>query len=180
MSFLEFQYNISKRKFLRKPTLMFSRDGQDSGLPVYQPNQNEIKQVFDKIDSNKDGKISPEDYEAILRALGEQRATREVVKIFELADLDRDGFINFEEFLEVHKRGGGVKRMDIQSAFRAIDLDGNGKISAEEVFELLRRLGEKCSLQDCQRMVRAVDTKGDGVIDMVEFMTMMNHTMKLG
>ncbi|KAA8545880.1 hypothetical protein F0562_020669 [Nyssa sinensis] len=123
LSFLEFQYNFSKIKFLRKPTLMLSSgDRQDSGVPVYQVDQNEIKQY-----------------------------TRTV----------------------------GLKTMDIQSAFQTFDLDGDGKISAEEVFDLLRRLGEKCSLPDCRRMVKGVDTNEDGVIDMDEFMTMMTRTMRL-
>ncbi|XP_059647786.1 calmodulin-like protein 30 [Cornus florida] len=177
-SFLDFQYNLSKRKFLRKPTRMFSR--QESGLlPVYQLDNEEIKRVFDKFDSNKDGKISKEEYTVILKALEKESTSREVDKIFEVADLDRDGFIDFKEFLVVQNKGGGVKKMDVQSAFRTFDSDGDGKISAEEVHELLRRLGEKCTLSDCRKMVSAVDANGDGVIDMDEFMTMMTRNMKL-
>ncbi|GMP38270.1 hypothetical protein CsSME_00009582 [Camellia sinensis var. sinensis] len=180
-SFLDFQYNLSKRKFLRKPTRMFSfGDRQNSSLlPGYMPNPDELKWVFDKFDSNKDGKISPDEYKAILRVLGKENMIKEVPKIFEVVDLDGDGFIDFSEFVELHKREGGVKTTEIQCAFRTFDLDGDGKISAEEVFELLKRLGEKCSLQDCGRMVRAVDANGDGVIDMDEFITMMTRTMKL-
>ncbi|KAL6124911.1 hypothetical protein ACLB2K_077419 [Fragaria x ananassa] len=72
MSFLDFQYNLSKRKFLRTPTRLFSsRDRQNSGLtPGFEPNLNEMKRVFEKFDTNKDGKISQQDYRAILRALG--------------------------------------------------------------------------------------------------------------
>ncbi|KAA8536194.1 hypothetical protein F0562_028672 [Nyssa sinensis] len=173
-------YNISTSKFLRKPTLTFSlRDRQDSGLPVCQPSKDEIKRVFDKFDSNRDGKISPGEYKAILKALGKETTTREIAKIFEVADLDGDGFIDFKDFLEVHKRGGGVKTVDILGAFQICDSDGDGKISAEDVFALQRRLGEKCSLQDCQKMVKAVDTNKDGVIDMDEFMAMMTGTVKL-
>ncbi|XP_028088104.1 uncharacterized protein LOC114288721 isoform X1 [Camellia sinensis] len=180
-SFLDFQYNLSKRKFLRTPTRMFSfGDRQNSSLlPGYMPNPDELKWVFDKFDSNKDGKISPDEYKAILRVLGKENMIKEVPKIFEVVDLDGDGFIDFSEFVELHKREGGVKTTEIQCAFRTFDLDGDGKISAEEVFELLKRLGEKCSLQDCRRMVRAVDANGDGVIDMDEFITMMTRTMKL-
>lgn len=69
--------------------------------------------------------------------------------------------------------------MDIQNAFRTFDLNCDGKISAEEVMEILRRLGERCTIQDCQKMVAAVDTDGDGMVGMDEFMTMMTRTMKL-
>ncbi|XWS54812.1 hypothetical protein CRYUN_Cryun10bG0121300 [Craigia yunnanensis] len=180
VSFLEFQYKLSNNKFLRKPSLLFSRDRQNSGLlPAFQPDLDELKKVFDKFDSNKDGKIFQMEYTAMLRALGQENMTRDVPKIFRVADFDRDGFINFKDFVEMHKSGCGVITVDIQNAFRTFDLNRDGKISAEEVMEMLRRLGEMCSLEECMKMVRAVDNDGDGVVDMDEFMTMMTRTMKL-
>ncbi|XP_021896727.1 calmodulin-like protein 1, partial [Carica papaya] len=119
-------------------------------------------------------------YRAVLRALGQGNMVGEVAKIFQVADLDGDGFIDFKDFLEVHKKSGGIKTLDIQTAFRTFDLNGDGKISAEEVMEVLRRLGERCSLEDCRKMVKAVDTEGDGLVNMDEFMTMMTRSMRLG
>ncbi|XP_022869702.1 calmodulin-like protein 1 [Olea europaea var. sylvestris] len=181
LSFLDMQHYLSKKKFLQKPSRMFSRERQNSGLlPIHSPTSEEMKQVFNKFDTNKDGKISQEEYKAILKAIGNGNLlTKEVQKIFEVADLDGDGFIDFNEFEEAQKKGGGVKTVDLQSAFRTFDKDGDGKITVEEIYELLRKLGEKCSLRDCRRMVKAVDTNGDGVIDSDEFMTMMNHTMDI-
>ena len=181
MSFLDFQYNISKRKLLQRPSRLFSsRDRQSSGLkPTFMPNQDEMKLVFDKFDANRDGKISQQEYKAVLKALGKGTTPGEVAKIFQVVDLDGDGFINFKEFMEAHKKGGGIRTMDIQSAFRTFDLNDDGKISPQEVLEVLRRLGENCSLDDCRRMVRGVDTDGDGLVDMDEFMTMMTSTMKM-
>ncbi|KAL5541096.1 hypothetical protein UlMin_043382 [Ulmus minor] len=180
-SFLDFQYNISKRKFLQKPSRLFSfRDRQISGLnPSFLPNQDEMKLVFNRFDSNKDGKISQQEYKELLKALGKGNTSGEVAKIFQVVDLDGDGFINFKEFMDAHKKGGGVRTIDIQNAFRMFDLNGDGKISSEEVMEVLNRLGERCSLEDCQRMVRAVDTNRDGLVDMDEFMTMMTKSLKL-
>lgn len=178
-SFLDFQYNISKRKYLRKPSRLFSsRDRQNSDLlPKFQLDVDEMKKVFDKFDSNKDGKISQEEYKAVLRALAKEGIRTEVEKIFQVADLDGDGFINFKEFVEVHK-GEGVKTTDIHSAFRAFDLNGDGKINAEELVEVMRKLGERCSLEECRRMVRGVDTDGDGAVDINDFTAMMTRSMK--
>ncbi|KAK5770621.1 calmodulin-like protein 30 [Gossypium arboreum] len=180
VGFLEFQYKLSQNKFLQKPSRLFSRDRQNSGLlTAYQPDLDELRKVFDKLDSNKDGKISQMEYKAMLRALGQGTMTQDVPKIFQLADIDGDGFINFKDFVEVHKRSGGVTIMDIQNAFHTFDLNCDGKISAEEVMEMLRRLGESCSLEESRKMVKAVDTNGDGMVDMDEFITMMTRTMKL-
>ncbi|GER56640.1 calmodulin-related family protein [Striga asiatica] len=182
-SFLDMQYNnLSKKKFLKKPSRMFSRDRQSSSslFPIYLPNTNELRQIFNKFDSNKDGKISPDEYKAILKALGKgSLIAKEVKKIFEIADLDGDGYIDFDEFVEVQKKGGGVKTADFHRAFQAFDRDNDGKITVSEVYELLKNLGERCSWQDCQRMVRAVDSNGDGVIDSDEFVTMMTRTMTI-
>ncbi|KAL3614203.1 hypothetical protein CASFOL_042277 [Castilleja foliolosa] len=178
-SFLDFQYKLSKQTFLKKPSRMFTRDRQNSGIfRIYLPNTDELKQTFNKFDSNKDGKISPDEYKAILKALGKVNLlTKEVQKIFEVADMDGDGFIDFNEFVEVQKKSGGVKTADLHRAFQTIDKDNDGKITADEVHELLQKLGERCSFKDCQKMVRAVDSNGDGVIDSDEFMTMMTRTM---
>ncbi|MCI19238.1 calmodulin-like protein 1-like [Trifolium medium] len=190
-SFLDFQYNLSKRKYLRKPSRLFLRDRQNSGLSllsnnrqnsgmknIFQPSLDEMKMVFDKFDSNKDGKISQQEYKATLKSLGMGKSVNEVPNIFRVVDLDGDGFINFEEFMEAQKKGGGVRSLDIQSAFRTFDKNGDGKISAEEIKEMLWKLEERCSLEDCKRMVRAVDTDGDGMVDMNEFVAMMTQSMR--
>lgn len=178
VSFLDFKYNLSKKKYLRKPSRLFS-ERQNSGLlSTFQPNQDEMRKVFDRFDSDKDGKISKEEYKATLRALGKGETVGEVWKIFKVADTDKDGFINFDEFMEAHNKGGGVRIMDIHTAFQTFDLNGDGKISAEEVFEVLKGLGENYSLEDCRRMVRAIDIDRDGMVNMDEFMTLMTRSMR--
>ncbi|KAK2665094.1 hypothetical protein Ddye_003668 [Dipteronia dyeriana] len=160
---------------------MFSGDRQNSALmAIYQPSTSEMKQVFDKFDSDKDGKISKSEYKDILTALGQKGDMNgEAAKIFRVLDLNEDGFIDFKEFMEVHKKEG-VRTRDIQRAFRMFDKNRDGKISAEEILEILQGLGESCSLQDCRKMVRAVDTDCDGMVDMDDFMAMMNRPIKLG
>ncbi len=43
---------------------------------------------------------------------------------------------------------------------------------------MLERLGEPYTLEDCMRMVKAVDTDGDDMINMDDFMTMMTQNLQ--
>ncbi|PKI52870.1 hypothetical protein CRG98_026701 [Punica granatum] len=138
-----------------------------------------MKRVFDKFDSNRDGRISMEEYKSAARTLlGKEAKDQELVKAFRMADSDGDGSIDFKEFMEMQNVGGGIKSSDIEGAFNMYDLDGDGKISAEELWDVMKRLGEKCSLDSCRKMVREVDSDGDGCINMDEFMNMMTRTLK--
>lgn len=182
ISFLDFQYSLSRNNFSRKlsrPSFSL-RDRQNSGPPIFELTLDELRGVFDRFDVNKDGKISQAEYKSVLKALPgskwKKNTGREVNKIFEIADLDMDGFIDFNEFVEVQRKAGGVRTGDIQCAFQTFDANNDGKISAEEVLEVLRSLGERCSLEDCRNMVRAVDNNGDGLIDMDEFTAMMTQS----
>ncbi|OIT35121.1 PREDICTED: calmodulin-like protein 1 [Nicotiana attenuata] len=183
-SFLYFRFN-SFRKSSSKSSPSFNlskvKNTPSMSLPNLRPKAEEMKRVFDKFDTNKDGKISQEEYKSAMKMMGSGGNTKtyDVGDAFQAADTDGDGFINFEEFMRVQNLEGGVNPTDIKSAFEAFDLDGDGKISAEELLQVQRMLGEKCSLENCKKMVRGVDANGDGLIDMDEFVTMMTRTMKL-
>lgn len=142
----------------------------------FEPTVEEMKWAFDKFDSNNDGKISPEEYKAALKALDREIADSEVVKAFQVVDSDGDGYVDFKEFVEMFKMGGGSNASEVQSAFKVFDLDGDGKISAKELSQVLKQLGESCSMKACQNMVKGVDMDGDGFIDIDEFTKMMLST----
>lgn len=142
----------------------------------------EMKQVFDTYDKNKDGKVSKEEYKAMVRAISGKGISvisdTEASKAFQVADKDGDGFIDFNEFMLLHNNK--VKSKDIESAFKIFDCDGDGKICAKELMEVLRRMGQMYSLESCKKMIKEVDNDGDGLINLAEFSTMMTSTLKLG
>ncbi|MED6197313.1 hypothetical protein PIB30_055509 [Stylosanthes scabra] len=182
-SFLKSNYSLSSPyKNVSQKNSVTTTSRQTSARGSLKPKSEEMKWVFEKFDTNKDGKISLQEYKAAAKALDRGTGDAEAMKAFELMDSDGDGFIDFNEFMEMFGGGGGEGRMkeaEMKKAFEVFDLNGDGKISAEELSQVLKRLGEGCSLSACRKMVKGVDGNGDGFIDFNEFMSMMTTGKKL-
>lgn len=175
---LNFQYQKHKRLPALKPAKWLSAsDRQISDLTsIFRPNLDEMRRVFRKLDLNGDGRISVDELKSFLAAIGGKDAAAEAKSMVQVADLNKSGFIEFEEFMAVHQKG--VTRNEIKMAFWMFDENKDGRIGAEEVMLMLRKLGESCNLEDCRRMVNRIDRNGDGLVDMDDFMIMMTRTMK--
>ncbi|XP_051141223.1 probable calcium-binding protein CML10 [Andrographis paniculata] len=138
--------------------------------------EEEVKRIFDMFDGDGDGRISMSELGAVLNNLGSRTSDEMLSRIMPELDTDGDGFIDFEEFKAFHLGGasgsGGGDRM-LKAAFDMYDKDGNGKISDVELQSVLRSLGQKCTLQDCRKMIASYDIDGDGFVDFEEFKVMM-------
>lgn len=164
--------------------------------------QAQLKVVFDLIDSNGDGKISPIELQEVMIRLGQDKSTLKgeiegkiqskflyhanmyvndmmrfhMTGMVKELDLNGDGEIDFIEFTQA-VTGGGPSDYDeaLVEAFEVFDRDKNGLISARELRRVLVGLGySKCSLTECRRMIRGVDKNGDGMVDFKEFKSMMS------
>lgn len=174
---LDFQLSLSKRLTLKPVKWLSVKDRQVSDLMlVFKPKDEEMKRVFYKISKGCE-KISLKDLESLLEKLGNTNAACEAKRMIMAADLDGDGFIDFNEFMEVHKKG--IKYGDIRDAFRMFDQDKDGRISAEELQSMLEKLGEEHTLDECRRMIKRIDKNRDGLVDMDDFKDMMTRNLEL-
>jgi len=65
---------------------------------------------------------------------------------------------------------------ELRDTFAVFDADGDGRISAEELLAVLASLGDdRCSVEDCRRMIGGVDVDGDGFVCFNEFARMMTQ-----
>lgn len=153
---------------------------------VYLQDENEVEKVFQRFDTNRDGKISEEELEGVMRSLGTETSGDEVKRMMQEIDTDKDGFISLEEFAAFCKGDslyggadgagtgdGGAK--ELRDAFDLYDQDHDGFISAKELHQILIRLGERCSEDDCATMIKSVDSDGDGSVSFDEFKKMMTN-----
>ena len=63
---------------------------------------------------------------------------------------------------------------EMRDVFRVFDADGDGKISAEELMVVFVALGdEECGIEECRRMIKGVDSNGDGFVCFQDFVRMM-------
>eukprot|EP00547_Thalassionema_nitzschioides_P007571 CAMPEP_0194206908 /NCGR_PEP_ID=MMETSP0156-20130528/5816_1 /TAXON_ID=33649 /ORGANISM="Thalassionema nitzschioides, Strain L26-B" /LENGTH=453 /DNA_ID=CAMNT_0038933555 /DNA_START=57 /DNA_END=1418 /DNA_ORIENTATION=+ len=140
------------------------------------PSQSEIdsaRQLFSKIDTNQDGKISKEELSKNFESKGKQI---DVDALLKSQDTDKDGLISWEEFINPTAAGGGQQQQgdprqaeidQMMQIFARLDANGDGKISKEELTENFKAAGK----EDLVDGIFASDDKdGDGFITLEETM----------
>ncbi|CAN1856391.1 Probable calcium-binding protein CML27 [Linum perenne] len=74
---------------------------------------------------------------------------------------------------DLHSSSGASAAAELHEAFDLYDEDKDGLISSSELHHVLNRLGMKCSMEECGRMIQGVDSDGDGCVSFAEFQKMM-------
>ncbi|GFQ08588.1 probable calcium-binding protein cml10 [Phtheirospermum japonicum] len=175
--------NLSEKlrswKRIRKPAYSDLSWLTSSSFPAMEIST-QLKQVFNLIDTNRDGKLSTLELKQVLLILGHETksAGQEAEAMVSEMDFDGDGFVDLDEFMRIMKNHdspnhGVFRESEIMEAFRVFDADSDGLISAEELHRVLARLW-KCSVRECRKMIKGVDRDGDGFVNFEEFKTMMN------
>ncbi|KAI3502578.1 hypothetical protein L1887_30728 [Cichorium endivia] len=152
---------------------------ETSNLSLYLTNIDDVKKIFGRFDTNGDGKISAEELVHVMKALGSNISAEEVKKVMTNLDTDCDGFISLEEFAGFCKENAGDQDgaiSELREAFDLYDLNKNGLISSTELHQILTRLGERCTVEDCLTMIKSVDSDGDGYVNFEEFKKMMSRS----
>ena len=98
-----------------------------------------LKKVFFSIDGDMDGRISKEELQLAYAKWNVHVEHDEVDVIFENVDLDKNGYIEYEEFIRAALANTEDLFCDInlKAAFDVFDLDKNGIITIKELSEVL-------------------------------------------
>ncbi|KAF7819075.1 putative calcium-binding protein CML36 [Senna tora] len=147
--------------------------GDWSDISAEIPTDLGLAQAFKLIDRDNDGIISREELGALLSRLGAQPPSQEEVAMM-LSEVDHDGrgCIRVEALMS--RVGPGPDSDDLREAFEVFDTDHDGRISAEELLRVFKAIGdERCTLEECRRMIEGVDRSGDGFVCFEDFSRMM-------
>ena len=131
------------------------------------------KEVFDTIDKNKDGYITVKELQEITK---DTLSEIDIKNILMSVDLDKNGAINYSEFIAATMNELITKDANkMEAAFNYFDKDKNGVIDREDLKQLLR-LNTEMSFDDqvIDEVVDEWDYNGDGKIDISEFYKWMS------
>uniref|UniRef100_A0A2P2MYK5 Putative calcium-binding protein CML27 n=1 Tax=Rhizophora mucronata TaxID=61149 RepID=A0A2P2MYK5_RHIMU len=144
-------------------------------------NMDELQKIFNRFDSNGDGKISVGELGNVLKSMGSNYTDEELHRVIKDVDTDKDGFINLDEFADLCRSSSSTSATDeLRDAFNLYDQNKNGLISSAELHQVLNCLGMKCSVEECVKMIKNVDSDGDGSVNFEEFRKMMVSNVSNG
>ncbi|MED6136156.1 hypothetical protein PIB30_053441 [Stylosanthes scabra] len=158
------------------PTSVLPDASGDWSIDVSAELHLELSQAFRLIDRDGDGIVSRQELEAVLTRLAALRA-EEVAAMLREVDAEGRGCISVEELVSRVGSVGDAPTMEkdeLREAFEVFDNDGDGRISAEELLRVFQAIGdERCTLEECRRMIEGVDRNGDGFVCFEDFSRMM-------
>ena len=97
-----------------------------------------------------------------MRTFGQEPTESELYDMVRDVDIDKNGTIDFEEFLAMMSKRMTNRDEDeeIREAFRIFDQDGNGFITLEELEAVMIKLGENLTKDELAAMMHEVGVHG--------------------
>ena len=131
-----------------------------------------IKEVFESIDVDNDGKLSFEEMKKAVALTGDMKIEFNE-EIFKSIDTDNSGCIEYTEFISACiEKNLYLNEEKLKDAFKLFDADNSGKISRAEIEKVLH--SSKHS-KEVDAIMDKHDTNKDGEIDFNEFLSMMKE-----
>jgi Ca2+-binding EF-hand superfamily protein len=133
----------------------------------------DLRDVFDVLDVNKNGSIDIQELGKGLRGLGLNPTQAQINSLMETFDSDNNKSLSVEEFanlyVECTKKELPTEE-DLIEQFKKLDVNKDGKISASELKRVLLHGDEALGEDEAQEIIDDFDKNGDGYLDLQEFL----------
>eukprot|EP00397_Hematodinium_sp_SG-2012_P019637 GEMP01020186.1.p1 GENE.GEMP01020186.1~~GEMP01020186.1.p1 ORF type:complete len:606 (+),score=122.10 GEMP01020186.1:60-1877(+) len=146
------------------------------------------KQLFHSMDTDGSGKAKISEIRGLFKRMCMKMSDEDLKVAIAETDVNGNGTIEWEEFLYMVEKWGGIRNWSIESQFDEdkladlrklfdlFDADESGDIAGNELHLLLRDFGLQVTRQQVDEMIAVVDTDGSGSIDWYEFLFLMSKT----
>ncbi|KAK7307569.1 hypothetical protein VNO77_40760 [Canavalia gladiata] len=137
--------------------------------------EDEFREVFRYFDGDGDGKISAFELRSYFGSIGEYLSHEEAQGLILDLDSDGDNLLDFQDFTKLmnsedHRNGDE----DLREAFEMFVWEkGSDCITPKGLQQMLRKLGDEKSYDECVAMIDVFDIDRNGVLDFNEFHQMM-------
>jgi len=149
------------------------------------------RDAFDSFDTDRDGKITQQEFDDGCRRLNVGGSVDERLMVFHKIDLDKDGSVSAPEFEQAITRGAqydGIERWAREIIHRVVAAIQNSGKSVKDVFDalvknaptmlievfnkLLTAFDDSLSPSQLKRLWQLADKNNDGSLDFTEFQSM--------
>ena len=146
--------------------------------------KDQLLKTFKQLDLDGDGQLTAEElFVGYSKTMGKEEAIQEVDRIFEVIDVNNSGAIDFTEFQLAtvnHKKLLSQERL--KQVFDMVDSNHSGSIDQKEIREFFG-LHEECDVENTDdyvgKLIKEVDSDGNGEISFEEFKCMMNKMLTI-
>ena len=133
----------------------------------------ELSRIFYKIDRNTDGKITKEDLWNAYEEAGEKITKSELEEIINMVDFDKNGFIEYEEFIRVCIPEDRLfTDTNLKHAFDLFDTEKKGAITHMQVVDALEREA-KINPKMIETLKKEVSKMGSELFNFEQFKNLM-------
>jgi len=113
-----------------------------------------LRNLFEKFDVNRDGKIDAEELTEGLHSMGYAHISKEQIELFlKKSDKNRSGDLSLKEFVEYLQR----HEKQLHFVFSTLDANKDGRITSSELKSAFNRLGISIGLEEAEKLVARLD-----------------------
>ncbi|CAD7674987.1 unnamed protein product [Nyctereutes procyonoides] len=107
----------------------------------FEPRKEEMKKMISEVDKEGTGKISFNDFLAVMtQKMAEKDTKEEILKAFRLFDDDETGKISFKNLKRVAiELGENLTDEELQEMIDEADRDGDGEVNEEEFLRIMKK-----------------------------------------
>ncbi|MBZ3887161.1 Centrin-1 [Sciurus carolinensis] len=107
----------------------------------FEPRKEELKRMISEVDREGTGKISFNDFLAVMtHKMSEKDTKEEILKAFRLFDDDETGKISFKNLKRVAAElGENLTDEELQEMIDEADRDGDGEVNEEEFLKIMKK-----------------------------------------